>query len=481
MTAARQMISCCLPGVRGLLAAVLLAAASTAVATVSVDVVLPPIPAAAANASVFATPIAASGHSVYTVNVEPGPRPVPTHGFGFHTVVRKGVRRDDGGWDWHSHLLDNDTANDPYHTAASIGLDRKGFVHVAYDMHNLPWQYSVSSEPESIDDFVFRGQRVSQKARWGSQNRRVEFPTPGTAAIPGTQITYPSFFNDRNGQLYVTYRYAVRPARTWSQRLFSGGLARYDEASQSWLPIGGEVRVDGDDIELPAGRSVHLSRPFISEPGWWVYQMRLAFDADNGMHVAWLWRRGDSGVDQNFASYAYLPPDRDTAYNADGQRYRLPIDLAAASRVAPERIARLAPDGLYSPARISVSADGHPVVSLQSVHGPRYRSRLDDGQWSDPEPVPRQAFETHYDDNGHEWAFATGLTVLRRPVEADGQPTGAWQTVYKGDGDRGTALCHTRAIPAPPDSAATFYIHANVLDNGRCRDDRVTIVRLSEG
>ena len=45
----------------------------------------------------------------------------------------------------------------------------------------------------------------------------------------------------------------------------------------------------------------------------------------------------------------------------------------------------------------------------------------------------------------------------------------------------GTALCHTRAIPAPADSGAAFYIHANVLDNGRCRDDRVTVLRLSEG
>lgn len=461
------------------LGCVLSLAAASASAALTAEVILPPIEAAEANASVFATPLAATGSSVYTVNVEPGTRAVPLHDFGFHTVVRKGVRDADGRWSWRSHLLDADTANDPYHTAASIGLDRKGFVHVAYDMHNLPWQYSVSAQPEAIDRFVFRGQRVSEKARWGSQNRRVEFPAPGTAAIPGTQVTYPSFFNDRDGRLYVTYRYAVRPARTWSQRLFSGGLARYDETSRSWNAIGGDLSVGRDDIQLPPGRAEYVSQPFISEPGWWVYQMRLAFDADNGMHVAWLWRRGDSGVDQNFASYAYMPAGSDRAYNAAGKRYQLPIDLAAASRVAPRRIAELAPDGLYSPARISVSADGHPVVALQSVHGPRYRSRLADGQWSDPEPVPNQAFEQHYDASGHEWAFATGLTVLRRTVDRSGRPTGAWQTLYKGDARDGTALCHTRAIPAPEGSGAVFYIHANVLDGGKCRDDRVTIVRLS--
>ncbi|WP_353178279.1 BNR-4 repeat-containing protein [Salinisphaera sp. T5B8] len=461
-------------------AGALLLLANAASAAVSAEVILAPIDVAEANASVFATPLAVSDATVYTVNVEPGPRPVKLHDFGFHTVVRKGERSPDGHWSWRSHLLDADTANDPYHTAASIGLDRDGFVHVAYDMHNLPWQYSVSAQPESINEFVFRGQRVSAKARWGSQHRRVEFPAPGTAAIPGTQITYPSFFNDRDGRLYVTYRYAVRPARTWSERLFSGGLARYEESNRSWHAIGGDVTVGTDDIRLPPGRSEYVSRPFISEPGWWVYQMRLAFDSENGMHVAWLWRRGDSGVDQNFASYAYLPPARDAAYDATGKRYQLPIDLAAASRVAPERMAELAPDGLYSPARISVSEDGHPVVALQSVHGPRYRSRLADGHWSDPEPVPNQAFEQHYDDQGREWAFATGLTVLRRNVDPSGRPTSDWRTVYKGNARDGTALCHTRAVAAPADSATAFYLHANVLVDGRCRDDRVTLVRLSE-
>ncbi|WP_348522993.1 BNR-4 repeat-containing protein [Endozoicomonas sp. G2_2] len=462
-------------------AAALCMAAGSAMAEVTAEVVLPPIAVAQANASVFATPLAVSAQAVYTVNVEPGARPVPIHSFGLYTVIRKGVRSDNGSWAWQTYRLDVDTANDPYHTAASIGLDRSGFVHVAYDMHNLPWQYSVSSQPETIDTFVFRGQRVTAKARWGSQNRRVEFPAPGTASIPGTQVTYPAFFNDRDGRLYVTYRYAVRPARTWSERLFSGGLARYDEQTRRWSAIGGDVTVGRNDVQLPPGQTEYTSRPFISQPGWWVYQMRLAFDASNGMHVAWLWRRGDSGVDQNFASYAYLPPGSDTAYDATGERYELPIDLASASRVAPARIARLAPDGLYSPARISVSAGGHPVVALQSVHGPRYRTRLADKHWSDPVPVPEQAFEQHYDDSGHEWAFASGLRVLRRSVDTHGIPTGDWQTVYTGNASDGTALCHTRAMPAPSESGALFYVHANVLDDGRCRDDRVTIIRLSKG
>ena len=115
------------------------------------------------------------------------------------------------------------------------------------------------------------------------------------------------------------------------------------------------------------------------------------------------------------------------------------------------------------------------------MHGPRYRTRLADKHWSDPVPVPEQAFEQHYDDSGHEWAFASGLRVLRRSVDTHGIPTGDWQTVYTGNASDGTALCHTRAMPAPSESGALFYVHANVLDDGRCRDDRVTIIRLSKG
>ena len=48
-----------------------------------------------------------------------------------------------------------------YHTQASIGIDKLGHIHVAYNMHNTPWQYSISEYSENIESFIFFGQEVS--------------------------------------------------------------------------------------------------------------------------------------------------------------------------------------------------------------------------------------------------------------------------------------------------------------------------------
>ncbi|WP_423821306.1 BNR-4 repeat-containing protein [Salinisphaera sp. SPP-AMP-43] len=464
-------------------ALVTLLASGPCLAALKASTVLAPTPVATANASVFATPLAVFDGAVYTVNIEPGSQPVVLHGLGLKTVLRRGARDADGHWRWSQYLVDDQTANDPYHTAASVGIDRDGYIHVAYNMHNLPWQYAVSKQPGSIDGFVFRGDRVSIADKWDSQHRDVEFPAPGRAAIPGTQVTYPAFFNDRNGTLYVTYRYAARPARDFGQRQYSGGLAAYDEATRQWHAIGGDLVIEGADAELPGGQTRAVTRPLISEPGWWVYQIRLAFDADNGMHLAWYWRKNSSGVNQDHASYAYAPPGSTDFQSADGQQLDLPIGLAAAGRVGDDRLASLAPDGFYSPARITVSRDGHPVLNLQSINGPRFTLFLDRRQWSKPAPTPGQAWELHYDDAGHEWAFVSGLTVLRRAVHANGTPRSNWTTVFEGDRTSHGNLCHPRAVRGADDAQGrpTFYIHGNVInDVGRCENDRIAIVWLAE-
>lgn len=88
---------------------------------------MPPLQVSHANVSVFATRIAIHDGVVYTVNVEPGDKPVPHFGFGLYIVVRRGERDSEGNWQWRAHLLDANTANDPYHTQASIGVDKRGY------------------------------------------------------------------------------------------------------------------------------------------------------------------------------------------------------------------------------------------------------------------------------------------------------------------------------------------------------------------
>ncbi|GAB3679134.1 BNR-4 repeat-containing protein [Salinisphaera aquimarina] len=463
----------------GVLALLAVSTAGPAAAAIQLQTVLPPMPVSEANASVFATPLAYRNGAVYTVNVEPGTNKIPTYGLGLNTVVRRGQRDADGRWRWTSHLIDPQTPNDPYHTQASIGLDKRGYVHVVYAMHYLPWRYSVSARPDSIDKFIFRGQRSSVTARYKAQHRDVEFPGPGTAAIPGIQVTYPAFFTDRNGELYVTYRYAVRPKRTWAERVFAGSIARYDVNTRRWIQIGGDVSLGAADVDLPPGKRSLTTRPFAMEPGWWTYQIRLAFDRNNGMHASWLWRIGNSGPDNRHPSYAYAPAGSDIFYRSDGSAYTLPIRLHSADWIAPKTLPPLGPKGFYNPARMAVTDGGNSVVSVQAVDGRRYAVRLNDkGVWQQPEPIPYDAWQIRYDDQGREWAFATGLIVFQRDVDADGEPRSDWRTVFEGTKANGGNLCSPRIVAG--DSDATFFIHGNVIDQGQCRDDRIAIVRLSE-
>ena len=130
-------------------------------------------------------------------------------------------------------LPDYNVKNDPHHQF-SIGVDDKGFIHVAGDMHNYPnantshmptrfhngtVMYWKSDNPEDISGFTWLGD-ISGSCPAGYGN------------------SYGSFFNDHHGRLYFT-------ARNWSK--MSSGLGKKDCASLSkynssngvWTDMGG--------------------------------------------------------------------------------------------------------------------------------------------------------------------------------------------------------------------------------------------------
>jgi len=130
---------------------------------------------------------------------------------------------------------DTRTLLDPYHTQPSLAFDRNGYLHVAYNMHNLPWQYVVSHQPYDVRQFDFNGQSVTLSQLDALRlSNKTHYPDVGKAQIPGNQITYPAFFKNRAGDLYLTYRYALRPARAWEERARAAGVARYDADNRTW-------------------------------------------------------------------------------------------------------------------------------------------------------------------------------------------------------------------------------------------------------
>lgn len=70
------------------------------------------------------------------------------------------------------------------------------------------------------------------------RENRTGFRDEGEAAIPGTQISYPAFYKDSLGDIYVTYRFAMQPTNSFAAREFSTGVAKYELGSQTWKSIG---------------------------------------------------------------------------------------------------------------------------------------------------------------------------------------------------------------------------------------------------
>lgn len=409
--------------------------------------VLPPTDVSPSAVNVFASPVFARGPHVFSIDVERPPGGIEENGTNLHTVVRHGVEDRAGRWTWTSTVLDQGTIDDPYHTQGSVALDRRGFVHVAYNMHNMPWQYAVSTEPLSIREFRFRGEPVSaeQRALLKHENR-TNFPRLGNAAIPGTQVTYPRFAVDRSGELYVTYRFALRPKRAWPARDLAGGVARYDVETERWQALGEPVRVTGDDADLLAGRREAEQYAFAYQPGWTPYLLRLCFDYDGAMHIAWTWREGGPGADTVRPSYARVDAASRTVARSDRRSIGMPIGIADA-----ESIGSSGPKARFV-AGISLASDQQNRVYalLQPADGLREIWRREPGAatWTAMGPAPFGATELVADASGSLWAFASGLRLLQRPIRGSGD----WQLAYQEDG-----WCYPKPFHDP--SSRRVFIH----------------------
>ena len=378
------------------------------------------------NRNMFSTALAYYEGSIYTVNVERG-----SGKDGLVTVVRKGTQDLSGEWSWESHIIDDDTIDNDYHTQASIAIDKLGYIHVAYNMHNMPWQYSVSARPGNISEFVFRGDRITPSQRDAVRRQITSFPSLGTAAIPGNQVTYPAFFYDRDGELYVTYRFATRPKRSFGDRGFAGGIARYDVDTGLWEALGGEVTVTSDDADIPGGEESARIRAFAYTDDWSVYQIWLSFDDQNNMHVSWLWREGGAGPYPGYPSYAFSADGGASFSDSKGVEYRLPISVHQAELFIADGDRRRYGDRTS----IALDLDGIPYIySSEKGDEKMYRKLVhrSSAGWSAGEDLPEGATEVVIDEEGRFWAFATGPKIFLRNGAGE-----EWEDIFRQEGRYG--------------------------------------------
>lgn len=376
-----------------------LLACSCASSASDMTMILGPVPIAKGNVGVFNTPVGSWSGNVYVATVEPGPD--SGSGYDLQTVIRKGMPDGEGEYIWERVVLEDRTIDDPWHTQPSIGIDKNGCIHVAYNMHHLPWQYSVSRIPGDIESMEFRGQPLtSEQIRTYAVENKTPFPSKGSAAIPGNQITYPAFFTDQLGELYVTYRYAVHPARPWGGRLFAGGVAKYSFEAGGWVPIGGDYPLEPDSIsDYDLCGPACFTYPFCVEEGYVAYNIELAFDRKGGMHAIWTWREHSPGGDVGMPSHVYLK-------DCDGI-FRAPFGIRNVEHLVPWNGTRF-----YAQISVALDEKERPYVLLNPIKGKRYVVRKQGGRWEWFSDAPHGSTRLSSDLEGTLYAFASGPKVF---------------------------------------------------------------------
>ena len=264
------------------------------------------------------------------------------------------------------------------HNLPSVGIDKDGYIHVAYNMHHSQykngdrgWQYKVSNKPEDIRSFTFVG-----------NTKRT---------IPGQMITYPSFTRDNNNELYVTFRHRTHREGKFGFNGSQGiGIAKYNSNSKLWSMLGGTNYKHGvktffwsnSSQDAKSAASGHKTA------GYQGYRAKILFDKKNRMHVSW-----DvfiaPGKEASHIMYAYSDNGGKTFKKANGSTINsMPI--------TPQNgdIVERAPRGIYDTRTyVAVTKDGRPIVSFEdrSNKGKPYYKVWNGKNWGNKKVLPSAA------------------------------------------------------------------------------------------
>lgn len=356
-----------------------------------------------ANRAYFNSPIATFNQKIYTAFIDEQLR----------LVVAQKI-----GTEWQTSVVDTDIYPSTWHNAPSIAVDTDGFIHVVYNMHSTPWQYSVSKNPENISEWEFRGQNAGAAKGKSEPTPEVrdDWLGPGAAAIPGNQISYPFLAPDRNGRLYIAFRECFEcDAIDYYERSWAGGIARYDVETKIWERIGRRGPWAHDYRYVPLG-------------------LRFTFDMQNRMHASWIWNLhyaedNSHETAPNIPAYAFSRDDQKKFNRSDDYRLELPLDVVQSDTLWSPYELPPNPEGyFFGYTDIATTSDGTPYVLLQPKAPGEGRKRsvvwlnMNTHEWSEPEPLPYAATRILINKNDEIFAISSGVRIHKRNAP------GSWST-----------------------------------------------------
>ncbi len=268
-----------------------------------------------------------------------------------------------------TNVILNNSHKGKNHNLPSLGIDKFGYIHVAYNMHqsrykigDVGWQYKVSNKPGDISSFTFVG----------DTNR----------TIPGEKITYPSFTTDNNNELYVTFRHRTHRDGKYGYDGSQGiGIAKYNANQKRWSMLGGTNYKHGVKTFFWSDSSRNWSNKL---PGYQGYRAKIFFDNNNRMHISW-----DvfinPGQEASHIFYAYSDNGGATFRKANGAVINsLPITPQNGDLVEQ------ASKGIFDTRTyVAVTSSGRPIVSFEDRRVRKTYFKIWNGKnWGDKKSLP---------------------------------------------------------------------------------------------
>ncbi len=166
------------------------------------------------------------------------------------------------------------------HNSISIMSDGEGYLHLSWDHHNTPLNYTISKEPLSLD---------------------MHEPTD-MMAKDEISVSYPEFHRLPNGDLLFFYR---------NGESGKGNLIinKYDIKNKNWERLHSNL-IDGE------GKRNAYWQCFIDKKG--------------AIHLSWVWRETWDVATNHDMCYAVSKDNGLTWEKSNGEKYRLPINAGSA-------------------------------------------------------------------------------------------------------------------------------------------------------
>lgn len=196
------------------------------------------------------------------------------------------------------------------HNSISIAVDGDGYLHVAWGMHVASMQYAKSTEP------------------WSLNLGKI---TPLTGKNE-TQVTYPEFYQQSNGDLFFVYRFG-------SSGNGNMVIDHYSTAASAWTQVSSKL-IDG------SGSGV--------SPYW-----QAVVDSQDRLQISWVWRATGMVETNHDLMYARSTDATGTSWEtSQGQAYTLPITKANAE------IAQTISQGseLMNQTSMTIDSDDQPYI-----------------------------------------------------------------------------------------------------------------------